>query len=176
VKKFLLGLPLAAVVLSHAAPASADPWIVNVGNIDYTLTITDFQTQANFFSSVGLPSDTTSVPWFNNNTLASSLATGLGGDTSIAQSYADPNQGVLDLGPLFAVNSGNGFNFFALDINSNTVSSFVFDGINILDSYVWVQGSAVVPTPGPLPLLGAAAAFRTSRKLRRKISASTFKL
>jgi hypothetical protein len=140
------------------------------------LTITDAQTQVDLFASLGLPSDTTNVPWFTDNSLASSLATGLGTQTAVVQNYNDPNEGGLNLGPLFAVNSGNGFDFFALNTDTNIVSSFVFDSSNILDSYVWVQGSVVVSTPGPLPLFGAAAAFSTSRKLRRKISSSTFKL
>jgi hypothetical protein len=35
-----------------------------------------------------------------------------------------------------------------------------------------IYGNAFVPTPGPLPVLGAGAAFGMSRRLRRRISAS----
>ena len=38
------------------------------------------------------------------------------------------------------------------------------------------SGSGSASVPGPLPLMGVAAAFGWSRRLRRSIASSTFKL
>ena len=38
--------------------------------------------------------------------------------------------------------------------------------------YTWAQADLVPPVPGPLPALGAAAAFGFSRKLRQRIKVS----
>jgi hypothetical protein len=40
-------------------------------------------------------------------------------------------------------------------------------------TYVWLSAEKVPPVPGPLPALGAAAAFGFSRKLRKRIKGST---
>ena len=40
-------------------------------------------------------------------------------------------------------------------------------------TYVWLSAEKVPPVPGPLPALGAAAAFGFSRKLRKRIKCST---
>jgi hypothetical protein len=39
-------------------------------------------------------------------------------------------------------------------------------------SYTWAEGKELIPTPGPLPLFGALAAFGASRKLRNRIKVS----
>ena len=39
-------------------------------------------------------------------------------------------------------------------------------------TYVWLSATKVPPVPGPLPALGAAAAFGFSRKLRKRIKRS----
>jgi hypothetical protein len=52
-----------------------------------------------------------------------------------------------------------------------TISGGYVSGIIRLSS---LEVKDVVPTPGPLPLLGAATAFTFSRRLRKKIKSNSF--
>jgi len=98
--------------------------------------------------------------------------------SSLAQSFATAVGHQLGLFPL---NGGRGPNFGYQTVNGEEVSyarSFRTPGCcatggEAWDSdHTWAQATLVTPAPGPLPALGAAAAFGFSRKLRQRINVS----
>jgi hypothetical protein len=97
------------------------------------------------------------MPWWQNSTLANSFA----------QAYqATPGSDAR----FFAFSQGDTGGVAATEcINVSTG-----DCLSLFESLTWASAS-LVPSPsvpGPLPILGAAAAFRASRRLRQRIPGS----
>jgi hypothetical protein len=162
-KLFLsLALPLGGTLLVQAGDAKAV--IVNVGGTDYEIiTITD--TYANISAN-----PLYGMPWFGDSSLATTFTGNTGTSTGSLQTVSIGGNDV-EVGPIFAYSSTDGYVY---EPSGPAVLPFTFAAG---DTYAF----AVVPnppaaTPGPLPLLGAAAAFSASRRLRHRISAQTFKL
>jgi hypothetical protein len=105
--------------------------------------------------------------------------------------YFNANIGIMSFVPTalnFMTGSANGSGTLAgcLDLNPITCLGPVNSGYNVgqysafnygnsvvpitpNSTYVWLSAMEVSPVPGPLPALGAAAAFGFSRKLRKRI-------
>jgi hypothetical protein len=168
---------LAAISLS---PGSAQAYVVTVGGLQYDVTTFtgSYTDNASKFSTPPAPGV---MPWWNNGNLATDFARALG---SLA---GYPNGGSFS-SPYFAFNAFSGQDCFEVDpglppicipfAEVSVKSTSIFPGVsdNNLSqdsSFVYAQATlynAPVPAvPGPLPALGAAAAFGFSRKLRKRI-------
>jgi hypothetical protein len=162
------------------APQSASAFVVSVpGQGSY-----DIEVQSTAFP--GLVPPASLMPWWGNQALANEFATALGSGLGTA---------FENLGPFFAweVNQNQvGFDAFCIGSpcfdsvgSAGAASSFPIGNPtgspDLSISFPWAVATAVPSTssvPGPMPLLGVAAAFGFSRKLRarlgsRKVSGST---
>ena len=108
------------------------------------------------------------MPWWGNSSLANQFATQVGGN------FAFPNYGIYS--PLFAdriaqATADDPLYWLAGAVYTydKGLSSIAALGPNSWPAHVWAQVEPGTSVPGPLPILGAAAAFGFSRKLRRRI-------
>jgi len=88
------------------------------------------------------------------------------------------NGASVTLGPA-AISGGSSFYGFIADNSSEYITSLAFDSSNpsggylTIDQFTTAQAPAqATGVPGPIPVLGSAAAFGFTRKLRRRIQAS----
>jgi len=154
---------LAAISLS---PGSAQAYVVTVGGTQYDVTTFTGTFIANS-SKFALPPAPGVMPWFENPTLIDSFATAVGTNLGMNNILAGTTRG-----PLFAQQTtGSSYSWCTQGCTSNPSVDFFFYNPGI--SYVWAQATLYTPpaasVPGPLPLLGAGAAFGFSRKLRKRI-------
>jgi hypothetical protein len=169
--KPVLGVALAMGVLSAG---QAQAFVVNVGGQDYDVTTFAGTYTANK-SKFAKPANGGDMPWWGNADLAYSFA------LSVDHSLSSINDIGRLVGPLFAdkiraTNLGNtpgpafyvkvdyGFYYGNFDSQFNETQA------------TWAQAvsyrASASSVPGPLPALGAAAAFGFSRKLRKRIKRS----
>ena len=162
-----------ASVASAAQPAAA--MIFNVGGVNYDVQL--FQTSPDTEPGLFGTPPTGSMPWFGDQSLANAFAVAVGDSLGIANPLAPG----FELGPFFAWELTGGFVYLDATCGPNntfpctagSVYSFgpTSDYGNPLssDSYSYAVATRIVPAPAPLPLLGAAAAFGCSRRLRKRI-------
>jgi hypothetical protein len=174
-KKLVLGLlaPLGATLLVNGGAANATTVTINVGGTDYNVTaVTD--TFADLLTTYGNPPSR--MPWYNDSSLADSFATAL--NDQLGDQLVDQSGTGFTLSPLFGYSESSGTTTFsAWDIEAPTLYSA--GDVDSATEYIYAILEPVTPpvaTPGPVPLLGAAAAFSASRRLRRRISRQTFTL
>ena len=112
---------------------------------------------------------TTDMPWWGDDTLAKSFASAVGGSSGL-----DGNFGGV-FGPFFAYAESGGSVGLAVFNPSTGVSGNT--GLNKNTPWTFATAtlapSSSASVPGPLPILGIAAAFGFSRKLRKRIKSST---
>lgn len=154
------------ISLVDATPGlAAFPVSVNVVGVSWI--VETIENSGNDIQNLG----TTAVsPWWGDDTLANQFAVAAfnaGGGTV-------QGNGPNVRGPFFAVESttsppGFGFVTYRTDgsLDSGTVNG---NQSRVFATATRVNTSSV---PGPLPILGATAAFGISRRLRRRISLST---
>ena len=161
--KSTLGVALAMGVLTAG---QAQAFVVTVNSLQYDVTTFSGTYNANT-SKFATAANGGVMPWWGSSSLASQFATQVGSNLGLAN---------ITVGP-----------FFAYQALSNTVIAFTFAsfpvpsvfslGVSPTDSFSWAKASLVAqpaaPVPGPLPALGAAAAFGFSRQLRKRIKHST---
>ena len=144
---------------------------VNVNGLDYDVT-TFTGTYNDNTSKFETEDDGGVMPWWGDSSLAYAFALAVGSSLG----YWHPND-YPDNGPDFAfgyddTQHGHTLPGWWWNGNFNFVGS---SGQRTFDNTVWAQvappSSAAVP--GPLPALGAAAAYGYSRKLRARINRST---
>ena len=160
--KSTLGVALAMGVLTAG---QAQAFVVTVNSLKYDVTTFNGTYNANT-SQFATAANGGVMPWWGNSSLATQFATQVGSNLGL------PNQvGPSNFGP-----------YFGYKIVSTTVveaPSFL-TGAGVVPSSVsgltttvtWAKASLVAqpaPVPGPLPALGAAAAFGFSRQLRKRI-------
>lgn len=161
VSKRLKSCAIAAPLLIATAfldAGRANAVVVNVNGADYDVNYFDGTYDDN--SSRFNPTD---MPWWNDPGLAQSFA--LAVDGSLGVVYGGT------YGPLFAFKTETG------PLGSSVLSyvkdpgwpnvSYTGNGFSELRPYAFVQQPQ--PVPGPLPVLGAAAAFGWSRRMRRRL-------
>ena len=167
--KPVLGMILVAGALTAG---QAQAVVVNVNSQDWDVTIFTGSYNTNI-SKFALPSAGGVMPWWGNNTLAASFA------SAVSNSFGKPN--ATYYGPYFGYKK-DFITFFGDVIKSATYAPDFGNVYQVQPSLsqtdVWAQATKVspppaTPVPGPLPALGAAAAFRYSRKLRKRIKSST---
>jgi len=162
---------LTAMAVGSLTAGQAQAIIVNVNGQDYDVT-TFTGTYNDNPSKFATAANGGVMPWWGNSSLAYDFALAVGSSLG----YWHPND-YPDNGPDFAYGYDDTQHGHALpgwwwNGNFNFVGS---SGQRTFDNTVWAQvapaSSAAVP--GPLPALGAAAAFGYSRKLRQRIKCST---
>jgi hypothetical protein len=152
---------LAAISLS---PGSAQAFVVTVGGVQYDVTTFTGSYNANT-SKFALPPAPGVMPWWGSQSLAQQFAGAVAGNLGF------PNGTV---GPLF------GYTLFEFVFGASVASCARFQGGSSTcsnssgsSSQTWAQATAYTPpaasVPGPLPALGAGAAFGFSRKVRKRI-------
>jgi hypothetical protein len=152
----------------------ANAFVVNVGGQNYDVTTFSgaYNPNSTFFETAA---NGGVMPWWGNASVADVFAAAVGS----ALGYpADNNFGSAQ-GPFFAYTSY--FDIFQTQVPSiayqQTSSTTQSTGLNCNNSYTFAQATLIppsaAPAPGPLPALGAAAAFGFSRKLRKRIGRST---
>jgi hypothetical protein len=188
-----LGAALGAVVAGLALTGGqAKALTVSVGGFDYDVTTftgsyNDNVSKFNTLNNGG------SMPWFGNELLAGEFAFALGGQFGIPNGDNGSQSGS---GPLFAweVKADNRYESTGWPLGRSldpTVRSMAITPENVcspncLSTYldrtdysaIYAQASlaasgsdtgGTASVPGPLPILGLAAAFGFSRKLRKRI-------
>lgn len=156
----------AAVAAISLSPGSAQAYVVTVGGVQYDVT-TFTGTYSDNIGKFRTPANGGVMPWWGVESTANAFAAAVG---SLA---GEPNNlSGNTFGPIFAVrfegsSPGNVFGRY-----------YGYNGSNAINDYyraaseprVWAQVSPVsTPAPGPLPALGAAAAYGFSRQLRKRI-------
>ena len=147
---------LSTAALPFLTPAPADAVVVNVNGQSYDVTTlsTSYAASTTLFQHAPIGS----MPWWGDGGLASEFA---------AQIYNSLGAGWdANYGPVFAHDQSVGQ---VLGITQSL--SDPLDQIDVTPSTsdMVTYAIATAPVPGPLPLLGGAAAFGWSRQLRRRI-------
>jgi len=172
--KKVLGAALGAVVAGLAltgGQAKALVVNVNVGGLDYDVT-----TFTGSYADNVSKFTATDMPWWGgDDTLAKSFASAVGRSSGLDGNYGGA------LGPFFAYGVGTDFfgefiRFAMVNADNLTVTSGTDKTVPwtfataTLDPSSPAATSSTASVPGPLPILGLAAAFGFSRKLRNRIN------
>jgi len=153
------GLALATISLS---PGSAQAYEVTVSGIRYDVTTFTGSYDSNT-SNFETPANSGVMPWWGDSSAATAFATAVGTNLGF------PNFGAI--GPFFGISYD--------PVSNGVVYSGYFNGGTYTSDFtannpvVWAKATLVsASAPGPLPLLGAAAAFGYSRQLRKRIKSA----
>jgi len=170
-----LSLPVGAALLLQANPSHALTTII-VGGTPYEIEYFTGPLSDLLADTIAPPSS--SFPWFGLPALASDFANALFAEGSApTQTIQDAStlSGDVSVQPLFLTSSTT---FAAYDLVASASRPFTCDTVSEVDceqgSIIWAYVPAAAPVPAPIPLLGAAAAFSFSRKLRRRVNAQKF--
>ena len=147
----------------------AQALVVNVNGQNWNVTTFTGSYNANT-SKFNTAANGGMMPWWGSSIeLTSSFAVAVG------SSLGTQTIGSNTKGPLFA------YTFVGNSLRTRTTEPPNFDQTFLATnvplenrdiSYLWAQAELVPPVPGPIPALGAAAAFGFSRKLRQRIKAT----
>jgi hypothetical protein len=145
---------LAAVSLTTG---SAQAIVVTVNSVPYEVT-TFTGTYNDNIGKFATAANGGVMPWFGNSSLAEAFAAAVG------QALLFPNFNGVS-GPLFPFEV-TPLPSVLIWTSTPFTPTPIAAGVNVNISRTWAQATEV---PGPLPALGAAAAFGFSRKLRKRI-------
>ena len=166
----------AAVVTGVLTAGQAHALVITVDGKLYDVTTFTGTYNANS-AKFALPANGGVMPWVGQTgslgvPLAELFATALGG--ALGYINVQVNGGELpgcgfggSCGPLFA--NGNPVSGRVSLYFSNNLGTTVISSTPVDFSRVWAQATEIVPSPVPLPVFGAAAAFGFSRKLRKRL-------
>ena len=172
-KKALKAAFSSAVVVGVLGAGQAQALVVNVAGKNYDIT-TFTGTYAANASKFNLPQNGGSMPWWNDQApgrlaFAAALNTALGLPNPVAGVFSQRGPGSPYFA--FALNAPNvGLSMWEVPAIGTPGTATINVAQNV--SYTWAEGKELIPTPGPLPLFGALAAFGASRKLRNRIKVS----
>ena len=151
----------AAVAITSANAAHAVSVVVNGNTYDVTTFTGSYEANTSTFT-------TTQMAWWGDATLAQQFATAVGTQLGL------PNFGTI--GPLFGYSAApDGIGGYQVSMSNydSTISPPINDskssGVN---TYAISSSQPSSAVPGPLPVLGVAASFGMSRRLRRRIKLS----
>ncbi|MEB3353031.1 MAG: hypothetical protein VKM34_02160 [Cyanobacteriota bacterium] len=157
------------------ADSQAQALLVSVGGFDYDVTTFNGSYNDNA-SKFNTPENGGAMPWWENYNHVNNWTTSLASDFALEVGYS------LGSGVLFA---------YELRPQYNSTQAAFYLGLNIPfgtetlygSPATWAEatligltngdGGGLAWVPGPLPALGLAAAFGFSRKLRKRIEASS---
>jgi hypothetical protein len=149
----------AAASLLASAPAQAA--VVDVGGVLYDVTVLETSYTAST-SSFQLP-PLGQMPWWGSQSNADFFA---------GEVFTSLGEGsTTGYGPLFAYSYNASIAEVMGSLQDLSATGSFIDGTPAASATVKyaIATAPVPPVPGPLPLLGAAAAFGWSRQLRRRI-------
>lgn len=161
----------AITLATGTTPAQALATTVTVGSIAYDVTY--------FEGSYGENSgsfNTGSMPWWGNQDLAKAFTDAVGNKLGTSNPAA-----LSPAGPFFAVYNiacdpnnpfCSGASIESFYFNPGTGAAEYVGRDEFTPAYYATASLATTAVPGPAPLFGAAAAFRMSRRLRRRIKTS----
>ncbi len=169
-----------ALAMGALTAGQAQAFVVNVGGQDWDVTTFTGSYNDNI-SKFALPTNGGVMPWWSSNSLAQEFMTQVGSSLGWPNKYFNGFNDRLR-GPFFpyVANPPN-----PPTITENTITSWLWTNSDFYPpskssdylntNYSWAQATQVStapPAPGPLPALGAAAAFGFSRQLRKRIKRS----
>ena len=164
------------MVVGALSAGQAQAVIVNVNGQNWNVT-TFTGTFNNNISKFNTAANGGVMPWSTSS--AGSNSTALSFVNAVGASLGFPNFDGTG-GPLFAYfkspTSPNPFLSYGESDFMGGIGEISCTNCNPVGSNqiaTWAQADLVPPVPGPLPALGAAAAFGFSRKLRQRIRAGT---
>jgi hypothetical protein len=165
-----LGVAMAMGVLTAG---QAQAFVVNVGGQDYDVTTFTGSYYANP-SKFASPANGGVMPWWGDEVLVNEFAIKVG---FMGYPTGEPFNGAQSAGPLFAfLESGWVYYGYYWKVDPFLPHHFytALGWPERVLTYAQVAPAAppAAPIPGPLPALGAAAAFGFSRKLRKRIKGS----
>jgi hypothetical protein len=157
----------------------ARAFVVNVGGQDWDVTTFtgSYNDNASKFATAA---NAGAMPWWGNSSLATEFSNALGyslGTPNSIETLSAGSRTNMDVGPYFAYNSIVDKITFLLTDTAATyhpnTSPLIFS-VDLNSSVTWAQvAPKTSAVPGPLPAIGAFAAFGFSRKLRKRIKLST---
>jgi hypothetical protein len=174
-----------ALTLGVLTTGQAQAFVVTVGGVQYD--VTTFTGSYNDHKSKFAQTPGGVMPWWGDSSLATQFSNALGYSLGKPNSIETEPAGSptnVDVGPYFAYNSIVDKITFLLTDTAATyhpkTTPLIFS-VDLNSSVTWAQVTKqVTPTPtktsavpGPLPAIGAFAAFGFSRKLRKRIKLST---
>ena len=170
-----LGVALTMGVLTTG---QARAYIVNVGGLNYD--VTTFTGSYNDHKSKFAQTPGGVMPWWGDSSLATQFSNALGYSLGAPNSIETLSAGSptkINVGPYFAYNGIVDKITFLLSDTAATYhpnpSPLIFS-VDLNSSVAWAQVAPKTSTvPGPVPVIGAFAAFGFSRKLRKRIKLST---
>lgn len=180
-----LGLGVAALV----QPAPAQAAVSCISGSEITVTLNGDPNPYNLCVSDKIAyTDVPTTPWFGDNQLAHKLADAITGNTAIGQVTLPSSGFSIDSasatpGWSSIQNDSNSAFFLYKDLANDKINSVAYNLVGE-DNYSVNNGPSPDPAqlynfvlalpapehvPGPLPILGACAAFGWSRRLRRRL-------
>jgi hypothetical protein len=156
----------------------ARAYVVNIGGQNYD--VTTFTGSYNDHKSKFAQTPGGVMPWWGDSSLATQFSNALGYSLGAPNSIETLSAGSpknINVGPNFAYNSIVDKITFLLTDTAATyhpnTSPLIFS-VDLNSSVTWAQVAPKTSTvPGPVPAIGAFAAFGFSRKLRKRIKLST---
>jgi hypothetical protein len=178
-----LGVALTMGVLTTG---QAQAIVVTVGGVQYDVTTFTGTYNANTskFAQTSAPGGM--MPWWGDSSLATQFSNAVGyslGAPNSIQTLSGGSPTNMNVGPYFAYNSIVDKITFQLSDTAATyhpnLSTLIFS-VDVNTSVTWAQVApkgkndpTISAVPGPVPAIGAFAAFGFSRKLRKRIKLST---
>ena len=170
-----LGVALTMGVLTTG---QAQAIVVTVGGVQYDVTTFTGTYNANTSKFAQTPGGV--MPWWGDSSLATQFSNALGYSLGAPNSITTLSAGSpmnMNVGPYFAYNSIVDKITFLLTDKAATYhpnpSPLIFS-VDLNSSVTWAQvAPKTSAVPGPVPAIGAFAAFGFSRKLRKRIKLST---
>ena len=185
----------AAVAIGVLGAGEAQALVVNVNGQNWNVTFFDGTQGGPNAALFRTPAQGGAMPWFTNNAASCGTSIDASASTCLAVQFARAVGTQLNgVGSLEAIRfafSGMTSDFAGTGVAGTACTGsgclrtgqFIFGGSLELDTepqeninarWAYVDPAYPLrPAPGPLPALGAAAAFGFSRKLRKRINAGT---
>ena len=174
-----LGVALTMGVLTTG---QARAFVVNIGGQNYNVTTFTGSYNDNK-SKFAQETSGGEMPWWGDSSLATQFSNALGyslGAPNSIETLSAGSQTNINVGPYFAYNSiVDKITFQLTDTaatyHPNPPSPLIFS-VDLNSSVTWAHvapKSGTSTVPGPVPAIGAFAAFGFSRKLRKRIKLST---
>ena len=161
----------AAVVAGVLGAGQAQALVVNVNGQNWNVTTFTGSYNDNSFK-FNTPANGGVMPWWTGSLSSSSLARQFAIAVGLSLGTANPSE-YSNGGPFFPYYLGAGnTSVFSCYWRQTTQDTRCGLGSDLTSNFTWAQAE-LAPAPGPLPALGAAAAFGFSRKLRKRINAGT---
>lgn len=180
-KRLAVGLisPLGIALMLQANSAKAAPLTVTVGGTNYPVEIFTGSLADLYNSTLLSPPPSENFPWWDDSDLAIEFTTAYNtADGGGLQQTMYNGFFQVTFGPLFyEANSSGDTIFFAWDFDNGGpyggLCAVQFDCESTTLKWAYIQSPAA-SVPAPIPILGAAAAFTSSRRLRRRLNARKF--